>query len=42
MARQAGVEGRMSVGFGGAVLEGAGVRWEEEMRAVDEGFGALG
>ncbi len=32
----------MSVGFLGAVFEGAGVRGGEEVGAVEEGFGALG
>jgi len=39
---EAGVEGGVAVGFGGAVFEDAGVGGEEEVRVVEEGFGALG
>lgn len=42
MFGEAGVEGGVAVGFWGAVLEDAGVGGEEEVRVVEEGFGALG
>ncbi len=42
MFREAGVESGVAVGFRGAVFEDAGVGGEEEVRVVEEGFGALG
>ena len=42
MSGEAFVEGRVAVGFGGAVFERAGVGGAEEVRAVEEGFSALG
>ena len=42
MSGEAFVEGGVAVGFGGAVFERAGVAGAEEVRAVEEGFGALG
>ena len=42
MAREALVEGRVPIGFGGAVLQDAGLRGKEEVGRVEEGFGALG
>lgn len=42
MLGQAFVEDGVAVGFRGAVFESAGVGGEEEVGAVEEGFGALG
>lgn len=42
MFGEAFVEDGVAVGFGGAVFESAGVGGEEEVGAVEEGFGALG
>lgn len=42
MFGETGIEGGVSVGFARAVFEQCWEGGEEEGRAVDEGFGALG